>query len=328
MKKFFIAIAAIATAAACSQNETISLDNGEAISFGNAFVENSVRAAVDPSYSANDIASFKVYGTVDASNGNPVVIHPGATVTKTADYGAAWTCKDAEDNEIKQYWIPGASYKFVGIVDGDKENVSETTLLVNGMPTTISYTADGVTDLLCQTIDRKDDTSLVAFSFNHLLAKVNFTVKNNSKDADKYSFVVKNIAFAGNTAGVYDVAKAAWVADKFTTGSTAVGNERTVDGATVKDIVVASGAASNELTTEVLFLPGKYVITFDVDIIYNNEVITTTSYPATTGAYTYTLDAAKAYNFNVDVAVGQKINFTVSAQPTWTNANPNPSDLN
>ena len=318
MKTFFIAIAAIATAAACSQNETISLDKGEAISFGNAFVENSVRAA-DPSYSANDIKSFKVYGTVDGGQG-AVVIYPGTVITKDgAEYNKAWTCP------VQQYWIEGAQYKFVGIVDGKKSGVTETNT-VDGMPTTISYTADGATDLLCQTIDRKDDTSLVAFSFNHLLAKVNFTVKNNSKDADKYSFVVKNINFNGNTVGVYNIAEKTW--GSFTVGDTAVGNERTVDGATVKDIVVASGAASNELTTEVLFLPGKYVITFDVDIIYNDEVITTTSYPATTGAYTYDLDAAKSYNFNVDVAVGQKINFTVSAQPTWTNANPNPSDLN
>ena len=309
MKKLFTILAVAAAVVACQKNETIALDNGEAISFGNAFVENSTRAA-DPSYSANNIQSFNVYGTV-----NNVVIYPGATVTKTADYGAAWTCKDAEDNEIKQYWIPGASYKFVGIVDGDKENVSETTL-VDGMPTTISYTADGATDLLCQTIDRKDDTSLVAFSFNHLLAKVNFTVKNNSKDADKYSFVVKNIKLVGNKTGVYDVVAGAWDTDEFT-----------IDETNLPEITVASGAASNELTTEVLFLPGTYVVSFIVDILYDGKLITTTNYPAT-GTYEHSLEAGKAYNFIVDVAVGQKINFTVSAQPTWTNANPNPSDLN
>ena len=308
MKKFFIAIAAIATAAACSQNETISLDNGEAISFGNAFVENSVRAT-DPSYSANDIKSFKVYGTVDGVQG-AVVIYPGTVITKDgAEYNKAWTCP------VQQYWIEGAQYKFVGIVDGKKSGVTETNT-VDGMPTTISYIADGATDLLCQTIDRKDDTSLVAFSFNHLLAKVNFTVKNNSKDADKYSFVVKNIAFAGNTAGVYNVAKAAWDADQFTTGSTAVGNTRTVGETEVKDIVVATTAASNELGTEVLFLPGTYGVSFIVDILYDGKLITTTNYPAT-GTYEHSLEAGKAYNFIVEVAVGQTIQFSVEKQPTW-----------
>ena len=319
MKKLFTILAVAAAVVACQKNETIALDNGEAISFGNAFVENSVRAA-DPSYSANDIKSFKVYGTVDGGQG-AVVIYPGTVITKDgAEYNKAWTCP------VQQYWIEGAQYKFVGIVDGKKSGVTETNT-VDGMPTTISYTADGATDLLCQTIDRKDDTSLVAFSFNHLLAKVNFTVKNNSKDADKYSFVVKNIAFAGNTAGVYDVAKAAWDADKFTTGSTAVGNTRTVGETEVKDIVVATTAASNELGTEVLFLPGTYSVSFTVDILYDGTVITTTNYPVS-GSYSHTLEAGKAYNFIVEVAVGQKINFTVSAQPTWTNANPNPSDLN
>lgn len=313
MKKLFTILAVAAAVVACQKNETIALDNGEAIAFGNAFVENSVRAT-DPSYSTNDIESFVVYGTA-----NNVVIYPGTTVTKgDANYGDAWTCP------VKQYWVAGAAYKFVGIVDGDKENVSQTTT-VDGMPTTISYKADGATDLLCQTIDRKDDTSLVAFSFNHLLAKVNFTVKNNSKDADKYSFVVKNINFNGNTAGVYNITEKTW--GSFTKGDTAVGNERIVDGTTVKDIVVASGAASNELTTEVLFLPGTYGVSFIVDILYDGKLITTTNYPAT-GTYEHSLEAGKAYNFIVDVAVGQKINFTVSAQPTWTNANPNPSDLN
>lgn len=314
MKKLFTILAVAAAVVACQKNEIVSLDKGEAISFGNAFVENSVRAT-DPSYSANDIASFKVYGTVDASNGNPVVIYPGAIVTKgTADYGAAWTCKDAEGNEIKQYWVPGATYKFVGIVDGDKENVSKTTL-VNGMPTIISYTADGVTDLLCQTIDKVAKTDgtpngLVAFNFNHLLAKVNFTVKNNSTDADKYSFVVKNIAFAGNTEGVYNVANAAWDATQFTTGSTAVGN------GTDKTIIVATKAASSELNTEVLFLPGTYSVSFTVDILYDGTVITTTNYPAS-GPYSHALEAGKAYNFIAEVAVGELIQFTVTEQPEW-----------
>jgi len=313
MKKLFTILAVAAACVACQKNEIVALDNGEAIAFGNAFVENAVRAT-DPSYSANDIAYFKVYGTVDASNGNPVVIYPGATVTKTADYGVAWTCKDAEDNEIKQYWIPGATYKFVGIVDGDKENVSETTL-VNGMPTTISYKADGVTDLLCQTIDKVANTDgtangLVAFTFNHLLAKVNFTVKNNSADADKYSFVVKNIAFAGNTEGVYNVATAAWDTAQFKTGSTAVGND------TDKTIIVATKAASSELNTEVLFLPGTYSVSFTVDILYDGTVITTTNYPAS-GSYSHTLEAGKAYNFIAEVAVGELIQFTVTEQPEW-----------
>lgn len=312
MKKLFVSVLAVAALAACANEEIVSMDKGEAIQFGNAFVNNSTRAT-DPSYSTKNIESLLVYGTVNNQN-----IFDAAIVSKTGNYGSIWSCKDALGNEIKQYWIAGANYKFVGIVDGEKDGVTTTDVdQTTKMPTTITYNADGKTDLLCATVERPNNTNYdtVAFTFTHLLSKVNFTVTNESKDASGYSFVVKNIKLAGNKTGVYDVVAGAWKTDKFTTGTT-----------NLPEITVASGAASNELSTEVLFLPGEYVITFDVDIIYNSEVITTTSYPATTGAYTYDLDAAKSYNFNVDVAVGQKINFTVSAQPTWTNANP--SDLN
>ena len=293
MKKFILSAAILATLASCNYNNTIAT-NYEAIQFGNAFVENNVRAAEDPSYSANDIELFKVYGTVEGDQG-PVVIYRGTEITKgTAAYGVAWSC------DVKQYWIPGAQYKFVGIVDGAVDGVTKTNL-VNDMPTTVEYTADGITDLLVQTIEKtaKTDGSsngLVAFQFAHLLSKVNFTVNNGSTEADGYSFVVKNIKFNGNTTGVYDVENSEWLADKFTTGDTAVGN------GDPKEIVVASGVPSNELTTEVLFLPGTYTISFTVDILCDGTVITSTNYP-TTGTYQYTLDAAKAYNFNVDVKV-------------------------
>lgn len=307
MKKFILSAAILATLASCNYNNTIAT-NYEAIQFGNAFVENNVRAN-DPSYSANDIESFKVYGTVNGGQG-AVVIYPGTEITKgTADYGAAWSC------DVKQYWIPGAQYKFVGIVDGEVAGVTETNV-ESGMPTTVEYKADGITDLLVQTITKTANTNgdpngLVAFQFAHLLSKVNFTVNNSSTGADGYSFVVKNIKFNGNTAGVYDVENSEWLTEEFTTGDTAVGN------GDPKEIVVASGKASNELTTEVLFLPGTYTISFTVDILYNGTVVTTTNYPADGDTYSYTLDAAKAYNFNVNVKVGELIQFTVTEQPKW-----------
>ena len=311
MKKLFAILAVAAAVVACQKNETIALDNGEAIAFGNAFVENSVRAAVDPSYSANDIQSFNVYGTA-----NNVVIYPGATVTKgTANYGDAWSCTDADGNAINQYWIPGASYKFVGIVDGNKENVSQTTI-VDGMPTTISYTADGKTDLLCQTITKNANTDgtangKVAFNFNHLLSKVNFTVKTTST-AENYSFRVKEIKFVGNTAGVYDIATKAWKDDSFTEGTT-----------NLSELTLAAEAnETSELTDELLFLPGTYSVSFTVDILANGQPITSTNYPAQGQTYSYTLDAANAYNFVVNVAVGELIQFTVEKQPDWTENTP------
>lgn len=279
------------------------MPEGELIGF-NSFVENSTRAT-DPSYSNKDIAKFNVYGTV-----NNVLIYPGTEITKgEAAYGSAWTCP------VDQYWIADADYKFVGIVDGNVANVTTTNLDGDGMPTSVEYTADGKTDLLCQTITRKNDTSIVKFNFSHLLSKVNFTVVNGSSTADGYSFVVKNITFNGATKATYDVVDAEW-GTATATGNTVLGN--TVEGSADKNIVVASKAASAELANEVLFLPGEYTISFTVDILYNGELVTTTNYPVSPAIYTCTLAANNAYNFKVNVAVGQLIQFTVEKRPTWT----------
>ena len=324
MKKLFIAIAALAAMTSCSQDEVMEVAEKQAISFGNAFIENASRAT-DPSYSTTgkssvELTQFNVYGTVNDKNiFNNVLIKK-----ESANYGSAWTQVDGQS----QYWIPGASYKFVGIVDGKKDGVTNTTTNTDtGMPTTISYTADGVTDLLCATVTRTaaaDENGLVAFEFTHLLSKINFTVTNNSTAAEGYSFVVKNIKFAGNVTGTYDVENTEWKDGDFTTGNTIVGNQRTVDGTSVKDIVVATGTASTELGTEVLFLPGTYAITFTVDILYNGTVITTTNYPSTGSNYTYTLAQNNAYNFNVEVSIGNQIKFTATKINEWVNGNTAP----
>jgi hypothetical protein len=117
-------------------------------------------------------------------------------------------------------------------------------------------------------------------------------------------------------------AGAAWDNGKFTTGNTALGNERTVvvngEDTKVKDIVVPTSADNVELNTEVLFLPGTYNISFTVDILYDGKPVTTTNYPATEGTYKYTLAANNAYNFKVNVSLGDPIEFTVTQQPGWT----------
>ena len=295
MKKTIFAILALAAVAACNKAEVIESNPGEAIEFGDAFVDNATKAT-DPSYSANNITEFNVYGTV-----NNVVIYPGTKVTKGgAAYNTAWTCP------VDQYWIPGASYKFVGIVDGNKEDVTKTNL-TNGMPVSIEYTADGQTDLLCHTITKTANTDgtangLVAFNFTHLLSKVNFTVTNNSTEANGYSFVVKNIVFAGRTNAEYNVEGKAW--------------ENPVTGnISFPDVTVETTVASNDLETEMLLIPGTVNVSFTVDILYNGTPITSTDYAPTT---TYNIEAGNAYNFKVAVSVGELIQFTVEKQPTWT----------
>ena len=302
---------AIAALASCAKEETLVADKGELIGF-NSFVENSTRAAVDPSYSANDIESFKVWGTV-----NNVGIYNGATVScpSTEDgkgYGDVWTCTGNQ-----QYWISGADYVFAGIVDGDKVGVSTTTA-VNGLPTTIEYTADGATDLLCQTIVRKAYTGsdIVAFNFTHLLSKVNFTVNNESTDAKDYIFVARDITFTGAKKGTYTIAyptdNGQLVSGSWTVADADKGDKE------LSDLTVKTDVASAELDTEVLFIPGSYAVDFAVDVYYKEiadaKKVTTMEYAGSTQL----LEANNAYNFVVNVSLGNPIQFTVEKQPTWT----------
>lgn len=305
MKKLFISVLAVAALASCSQEDVIVADKGDLIGF-NSFVENSTRAD-DPSYSANNIQSFKVWGTV-----NNVGIYNGAVVSRNnKDYNVAWDC---EGNQ--QYWISGADYVFAGIVDGDKAGVSTTTA-VNGLPTSIVYTADGATDLLCQTIVRKAYTGsdIVAFNFTHLLSKINFTVNNESTDAKDYIFVARDITFTGAKKGTYTIAyptdNGQLVSGSWTVADADKGDKE------LSDLTVKTDVASAELDTEVLFIPGSYAVDFSVDVYYQQiadaNKVTTMEYAGSTQS----LEANKAYNFVVNVSLGSSIQFTVEEQPTW-----------
>jgi hypothetical protein len=309
MKKLFISLLAVAALASCAKEDVIVADPGELIAF-NSFVENSTRAN-DPSYSTTTgkgvaLTTFKVYGAVEGVN-----IYDGDNVTKgSAAYGAAWACDGQQ-----QYWIAGANYVFDAVVDATTVKTDANT----GLPVTLTYDATTQKDMLHDRVTTvgkpTTNNGLVAFGFTHLLSKINFTVTNTSTEAEGYSFVVRNINFAGNVKGDYNVANSTW--GNFTTGNTVVGNVHTVDAVEVKDIVVASKAASAELAKEVLFIPGTYTITFTVDILYNGNVLSTVNYPAEGTTYSHTLVANNAYNFNVNVSVGDPIQFTATALPDW-----------
>lgn len=300
MKKFFIAIAAIATAAACSQNETISLDNGEAISFGNAFVENSVRA----DYSSTDITAFKVYGTV-----NDVNIFDGDNVTKGVDqtYGDAWALTDATTGAvITQYWVADAQYKFAAVVDANKVNTD-----ANGMPTSLEYAAAGQQDMLYNYVERKNDKSIVGFTFTHLLAKAYFTVTNNIADT-KYTYTISevNVTNAYQN-GVYTIGVVEDDKINYAKGSWTGSNASDTAFASIQN--VANGTP--QTNAEVLLIPTASVgVSFTVTLKIDGKEVT--SYPVSKTAVV-TLAANSIYNFNVVFEALDQIQFTVTAKPNW-----------
>ena len=107
MKKFFIAIVALAAAVSCSNDDIISIDR-QAIGFGNPFVENSVRADYSD---GQELTQFNVYGTVTGTAGT-VNIFEGVPVTGTVG-ATEWSYAE----QYAQYWIPGADYNFAAVVD-------------------------------------------------------------------------------------------------------------------------------------------------------------------------------------------------------------------
>lgn len=297
MKKLLISMLAVATLASCAKEETLSFDKGEAIQFGNAFVDNATRAT-DPSYSGTtDFNSFQVWGTVKANEtATPVAIYADATVTGTVGVNSVWTCG------VKQYWIKDALYNFAALANADAVALGD-----DKLPKTVTYTANQ-TDLVyaksAQYTGKASGNSLVAFTFQHLLSKVNFTVVNGSQSATGYSFQVRNIKIDGASAGTCDVTTnpVTW---------TATAN----NGYTIANIAVDNATASKDCGTALLVIPGAVTVSFNVDILVNGVVLGTKAY---TSAAT-TLAPANSYNFVVTPTVGEEIKFSVANDPTWTN---------
>lgn len=325
MKKLFISMLAVAALASCSQEDVIVADKGDLIGF-NSFVENSTRAdkATDPSYSTSGVegdgvalTKFNVYGAVNGVN-----IFNGNEVTKgTAGYGSAWTCG------AKQYWINGADYEFVAVVDGNKKDgetvITSTTPNDAGIPTAITYNSDGATDLLCARVERKKDAdgntdmSLVQFNFSHLLSKVKFSVTNTTDAAaTNYRIVLTSAKITGALkSNTYNVGETSAWATVNTTDNT---KDFTLENLTV------NSAATQYHPTELLLLPGV-----NVNVIVTAKVEATDDggkswTPVSTMNRTFTnvlgegtLVANNAYHFAVSLGIGTEIKFTATTMPDW-----------
>lgn len=313
MKKIILAAMAFAALAACTKETTVDVAREE-ITFGNAFVDNSTKAdaATDPSYSTTGkgvaLEQFNVYGAVNGVN-----IFAGNTVTKGgADYGSAWTLTGA-----KQYWIAGANYKFVGVVDGNKTGVTVITPDAAGLPETITYTADGATDLLCDVVNVTNAASpygVVAFNYTHLLSKINFAVKNTTDaSATNYRFVLTSAKLTNAyESAVYGVDADAWTTDDSDE------NKREF----VLENLTINSAATQYHSQEVLLIPGSAVgVSIAADIEASDDGGQTwkkVSSVTKTFSNVVTLAKATAYNFIVELGVGTEIQFTAVAMPDWT----------
>ena len=262
MKKILFAVLALAAMASCSKEYTVDY-NKQAIAFGEAFVDNGTRADYS---SGNEIATFKVYGTLtgsDNTGGNTVQIFNGADVARPDDLPTGYNESKAWNCTTTQYWVPSASYKFAAIVDGAATTTT-------GLPETIPFTVtDGDGDLLyaeaTATTNENATPSVnpVAFTFNHLLSKIQFTIANTM--AEGYSIQVTNITVAGVTdKGVYTVNGGTWdkaddaatVATPLTFGTTAA--------------IASADSAVASMTHQILPVQQTLTVAIAYDIYFND----------------------------------------------------------
>jgi hypothetical protein len=167
------------------------------------------------------------------------------------------------------------------------------------------------------------NNGLVTFTFTHLLSKVKFTVSNTTAaDATNYRYTVTDIVITN----AYATGKYAVVDQKDSENKDVTKNtwfDLTKGTQSIADMTIASNT-TEECAKEVLLIPGAEVgVTFNVNaqIKDGNDWKTLTTTPVTkTGVVT--LVANNAYNFQVSVGMGGKIEFTANTLPSWTNVTP------
>lgn len=306
MKKFFIAILAIATAISCSNDDIISIDR-QAIGFGNPFIENATRAAIDPSYSGTkSLASFNVYGTV-TGNANTINIFDGDPVTGSIGQ-AVWSCTE------EQYWTPSCSYKFTAIADATSVAVD-----AYGMPTTITFnentTAGG--DVLLATATATTDVNAapsqnpVEFTFSHLLSKVKFTFTKPEYKNTRYTYKITGIQFTNPyKQGVYNITNETWGSQDIRTSAIDFGNG---------EAVISTTKLSVESNYARLLVPATYTdlgVSFTVETLLDGS-----SLGSQTITKTLSTTFAKGSAYNVVATLGDNnlITFTVEKLTGWDN---------
>lgn len=347
MKKILIALCAVATLASCTKNEVLSYDQ-EAIGFDNAFVDNSTRSVDDPSYTNSRLfPNFQVYGYVE---GAPLFNTDNSGVTVTGS-GTNWTYVD--DDVLVQYWIAGAKYNFSAVAPVTN---AWTKTAANKDATTLSFTNDGVTDLLyaqnAEYTAKTDGTKngAVGFTFRHVLSKVKFSFENKYA-ATNSSIRVKDIKITdayktGNVVlkAATDATPTKWSDQAVNVDATnpfilnfgmATDDQATTD---VKEnaVVAFTNGQTYESQKELFMIPGAgatsytvgstqmngYTVQFTVELLVNGTVIK---------EYTHTIytsfvpEPGKAYDLKAEITPEsidpdhqqEEIQFTVTTITDW-----------
>ena len=334
MKKTILATLAIASMMSCSNEELLEAPAQQAITFGNTFVEKApaTRAAYDGSYTTNSLAQFQVYGTITNTSGATGRVFTGEVVENQS---GTWTL-----NGAAQYWIPGNTYHFWGIADGNVQGATSVDApeALKHVPQTITVDASLQKDVLLATRTFEDyqttHGTVVEFTFRHLMAKAKFTVKNTVSTNNDYNYVVSDIKIKTDKNGIYDVASGKWSLAKvektednlyylsFGDALVDIDKEGTADGVDPAVIGFNSKAESN---FERLLIPNEHFaegdkklkVTFTCQTRIGTTVLRTETKEVTTEK-DVVLVQGHAYNFIISLGnPGEKIQFTVTEVKDW-----------
>lgn len=176
--KLFVAALATLAFASCSETETVEMPSSAAIKFDNAFVGNSVRAAIDD---VDDLTSFYVFGGFD---GQPLNVYNNTAVTRGGNSGAyTWT------PEYAAYWQIDKTYTFDAYAANAK--IDDATCDADGVKFPNAVTVDGTNDIIVAaaadvTVDAKflGSPKAVELSFKHTLSQVKFSFATTLENVD------------------------------------------------------------------------------------------------------------------------------------------------
>lgn len=317
MKKYlFIGIAATAMLASCTNDEIVEMAPQKAIGFS-TFVDNSTRAATDPSYTMEDNApknwsDFSVWGYDEK----------GAILTneKVSYSTNGWGYTNTA------YWAANNTYNFYAIAPNSEGGKATVTKDGISEIKDFAQTSTNQIDLLYATPVEREITTIttqpdaVAFTFSHILSKVKFTFTNKMPNANT-KIIVKDIKIS-NTAlkGTASNTNNGW-----TWESADASNDLELDFGTTEKL---TQGGNGECATEMLLIPAsrKYNITFTVELYsgdattasasYNHNVELSTEFKT---GYSYNLTAEiNATNAGGDDAELYPITFTVTGVNDWT----------
>lgn len=315
MKKVLILLACAAAIVACSKEEPIAINQGQAISFSNPFI-NKVTRAIDHSYKAMP-NTFKVYGTAQFGSAEPTTIFDGVDVNYSA---VTSTYAPAAANT--QYWVEGGTYNFKAVVGSTIDNNNK-----------IAYD-DDTTDILFAKNDTpivyaKGDPTTVELTFNHILSKAQFTFKNTISNNADYTYKVEDVKISNiYTAGTYDAAAAdgSWTTSGEANGSALFGHVSDAIAAGSEDAIEVGNGASATSNHSLLLIPAAYTnltISCTIKTYYDDVLINTENFSKSNFAHTFVKGCA--YNFVITRGLNE-ITFSVNQLVGW-NPNTNGTDV-